>query len=67
MAEFNPPDSHWAADFDPRLLATFHNLNERIEKLEAETRDMQARDRHRDEKLARAVKDARHHAKGGKP
>lgn len=30
MPQFDPPDSHWAADFDQRLTSTFHWLRDRI-------------------------------------
>lgn len=30
MATYDPPDSHWAADFDARLLETFAFLRDRI-------------------------------------
>lgn len=72
MAEFNPPDSHWAGDFDARLLGTFHYLKERVEALEAEVRALRAKDGLRDRTLERAVKDMKHHVEarrtqGGKP
>ena len=35
VAQFNPPDSHWAEDFDARLVSTFHYLKDRIETDEA--------------------------------
>lgn len=31
MARFDPPDSHWAADFDQRLASSLTWLKERIE------------------------------------
>lgn len=31
MAQFDPPDSHWAEDFDQRLQSSLHYLKDRIE------------------------------------
>ena len=64
MAEFNPPDSHWAADFDARMWTTFHWLKERIEALEARVSALESRDSERDASLAQAVADMKHYAKG---
>lgn len=64
MAEFNPPDSHWAADFDRRLMSSFHHLFDRCVDLERQVRDLQAKDRSRDETPAQAVADAKHYTKG---
>lgn len=68
MAEFNPPDSHWAGDFDARLLGTFHHLKERLDRLEAELRVLRSEERGRNEQAAQAIRDMKHRAeKGGKP
>lgn len=64
MAEFNPPDNHWAADFDARMWTTFHWLKDRVEALEAKVREQEARDAERDAALARAVADMKFYAKG---
>lgn len=64
MAQFDPPDSHWAADFDQRLLASFHHLMERIVSLEAEVQELRKKDSDRDAALAQAVADMKHYAKG---
>lgn len=39
MAQFDPPDSHWAADFDQRLQGTFHYLKDRIDGLDSSVAD----------------------------
>lgn len=65
MADFNPPDSHWADDFDARLMSTFHWLKGRIESLEARVRELESLDQSRDERLAQAVADMKFYA-GGK-
>lgn len=57
MANFDPPDSHWAADFDARLAGTFVHLRERCEALEARVAELEARDKGRDAALAQAVAD----------
>lgn len=31
MAAFDPPENHWAADFDQRLTSSLHYLKDRIE------------------------------------
>lgn len=66
MAQFDPPDSHWAADFDARLASTFHWLKERVESLEAEVSALRARDAERDSLLAQAVADAKHYMRGNR-
>lgn len=64
MSEFNPPDNHWASDFDARMWTTFHWLKERVEALEAEVRELKSRDAGRDASLAQAVADMKFYAKG---
>lgn len=64
MAQFNPPDSHWAADFDQRLVASFHHLMDRIASLESEVQTLRKRDSDRDAALAQAVADMKHYVKG---
>ena len=64
MAQFNPPDSHWAADFDQRLMASFHHLMDRVVALESEVRDLRQKDAARDASLAQAVADIKYYAKG---
>lgn len=62
MADFNPPDSHWAADFDGRLTASFHHLFDRCRELEERVRELEALERGRDESLAQAVADMKFYA-----
>ena len=64
MAQFDPPDSHWAADFDQRLMASFHHLMDRIVALEGEVQALRQRDSERDASLAQAVADMKFYAKG---
>lgn len=64
MAQFDPPDSHWAADFDQRLVASFHHLMDRVVALEAEVRELRQKDVARDASLAQAVADMKHYARG---
>lgn len=64
MAQFNPPDSHWAADFDARLMSSFHHLFDRCVALEAEVKVLRDRDTERDAKLAQAIADMKFYARG---
>lgn len=62
MAQFDPPQRHWDADFDRRLASTFEWLREQVEGLRDEVRVLTERDSARDEKLRQAVADARYWA-----
>lgn len=64
MANFNPPDSHWASDFDARLAGTFHHLKERCEALEARVAELEAGERAREAALRQAVADAKFFSQG---
>ena len=44
MADFNPPDSHWAADFDGRLVASFQHLKDAVEDLKRQVAELKAGD-----------------------
>ena len=66
MANFNPPDSHWADNFDARLRETFVHLKERVDALELLTSHLvKDNDRLRAE-MNQAVSDAAHFYKGNK-
>lgn len=64
MANFNPPDSHWADNFDARLRETFVFLKEKVEAHELLISEL-VKDRSRlRQELAQAVADAAHFYKG---
>jgi len=65
MADFNPPDSHWAADFDGRLASTFHHLKDELESLNARLAEFEAKDAARDAELAQAIADMKFYATRG--
>jgi hypothetical protein len=62
VADFNPPDSHWAADFDARLVGSLTHLLERVERLEALVRELHGKDKWRDDVLHQTVSDIRYWA-----
>lgn len=62
MAQFDPPDSHWADDFDQRLMSTFHWLKERIESDGAAFADALTEVRALVEEAQQYVRDARYWA-----
>ena len=64
MAEFDPPQNHWAADFDRRLISSFYHLKDENEALKARVAALEARDKDRDAALAQAVADMKHYAQG---
>lgn len=63
MAQFNPPDSHWAADFDTRLVSTFHYLKDQIDALSLRVRELEAEKRLRDLQIEQAVADMKFYAR----
>lgn len=64
MANFDPPDSHWAADFDGRLVSSFHHLKDEVDALKARLAACEARDAARDAELAQAIADMKFYATG---
>lgn len=61
---FDPPDSHWAADFDARLMASFHYLKSKCDDLQRRVAELESRDAARDAALAQAVADMKFYARG---
>lgn len=66
MATFNPPDSHWAADFDERLAGTFAWLKERVESLQERVVLLEREARQNENRLVQAVADAKFWAQQAK-
>lgn len=64
MANFDPPDSHWAADFDARLTGSLYHLLDRLIAAEARIAELESKDRGRDAALAQAVADMKFYANG---
>ena len=66
LASFDPPDSHWAADFDARLTSTFHWLKDRIDADEKSFAETLGQINALKGELEQLVKDARHWAEAAK-
>lgn len=66
MAQFDPPDSHWAADFDQRLTSSLHYLKDRIESDGEKFTDALTRIEALVAEAQRYVKDARFWAEQSK-
>ena len=66
MADFNPPDSHWAADFDGRLVASFQHLKDAVEDLKRQVAELKASDAEQDKKINQGIADARTYWKGSR-
>ena len=65
MADFNPPDHHWAADFDARLIASFQHLKDAVDSLREEVAALKATAVEQDRKIDPGIADARAYWKGG--
>lgn len=63
MANFNPPDSHWADDFDARLRESFVFLKEKVEALELLVSELVKDNSTLRAELKQAVSDAAHYYK----
>lgn len=63
MSNFDPPDSHWAANFDERLLASFHYLKDELDLAKARVAELEKKDTERDASLAQAVADMKFYAR----
>lgn len=63
MANFNPPDSHWADDFDSRLLSSFHHLKDRVDEALALAHELKRDNEALRKELKQAVSDAAHYYK----
>ena len=66
MANFDPPDHHWAADFDARLMSAFTYLKDKVDELERRALEVEKKDSERDAALAQAVADVRFYRRGSK-
>ena len=64
MANFDPPQNHWAADFDARLIGSLHYLKDAVDELQRRVRDLEQKDETRDESFAQAVRDMKFHVEG---
>ena len=65
LAQFDPPDSHWADDFDRRLMSSFHWLKDRIDSDESEFATALAEIRVLVAEAQQYVRDARYWAEKG--
>lgn len=66
MANFDPPEKHWAADFDVRLMSSFHYLKDENDALKKRVAELESRDQQRDAALAQAVADMKFYARSAK-
>lgn len=63
MANFNPPDGHWADDFDARLRESFVFLKEKTEALELLVSELVKDNANLRAEMKQAVSDAAHYYK----
>ena len=59
MPDFNPPDSHWAADFDGRLLSSFYHLKDELIRAHEKIASLEKRIEEQDKQIAQGISDAR--------
>lgn len=64
MANFDPPQNHWAADFDARLISSLHYLKDEVDRLQQVVRELERKDAERDAALAQAVRDMKFYVEG---
>ena len=64
MADFDPPDSHWAANFDGRLLSSFQYLKDELVKANARIAHLEHRIAEQDQIIADGIADAKTYARG---
>lgn len=64
MATFDPPQNHWSADFDARLVSSLHYLKDEVERLQGLVSALEKKDAERDAALAQAVRDMKFYVEG---
>lgn len=64
MANFDPPQNHWAADFDARLISSLHYLKDEVDRAHRRIGELEKKDAERDASLAQAVRDMKFYVEG---